>query len=101
MNPAEYKCSLARAVVRLLPGAEVVARQQRAWHSATFAGETVLLALRLDASDGAARVAEFAKKLPEAEFNLPRQLVADIEVRDWRLEDGALMIDVAALLVDE
>lgn len=94
-------CSLSKALLALLPGAEIASRKQTPWHSATFSGERVIIVLKLAGDDPAERAQAFAKALPDTEFNLRRQLVADIFVSEIQpLEDGVLLT-VEALLLDE
>ncbi|MEQ1551628.1 hypothetical protein [Sphingorhabdus sp.] len=94
-------CGLSKALLALLPEAEIASRKQTPWHSATFSGERVTIVLKLTGDAPAERATAFAKALPDTEFNLRRQLVADIVVSDMQpLEDGVLLT-VEALLLDE
>lgn len=94
-------CSLSKALLALLPGAEIASRKQTPWHSATFSGERIIIVLKLVGDDPAERATAFTKALPDTEFSLRRQLVADIFVSEIQpLEDGALLT-VEALLLDE
>ena len=94
-------CGLSKALLALLPGAEIASRKQTPWHSATFSGERVIIVLKLVGDEPAERAAAFAKALPDTEFTLRRQLVADVLVSEMQpLEDG-VMLTVEALLLDE
>jgi hypothetical protein len=94
-------CGLSKALLALLPGAEIASRKQTPWHSATFSGERVIIVLKLVGDEPAERAAAFAKALPGTEFTLRRQLVADVLVSEKQpLEDG-VMLTVEALLLDE
>ena len=50
---------------------------------------------------GRARADAFAAALPEAEFKLRKQFVADILVSDRQLSGDAIRLTVEALLLDE
>lgn len=98
---ARAACPLTRAVINLLPGAAVVGCKRQAWHSATFSGERVILTLTLEGADSGLRYQHFAKELPEAEFTLRRQCVADILVTGQIERADGLEVTVEALLIDE
>lgn len=101
MNCAQPTCGLSKALLALLPEAEIANRKQTPWHSATFSGERVTIALKLAGDDPAERATAFAKALPDTELTLRRQLVADVLVSEMQpLEDGVLLT-VEALLLDE
>ena len=73
------------------------------WHSLTFAGERHRIDLRIP-GPGAAAVAELlTRDLGEAEFAIPRQIVADIAVEGAMIQhpDGAISLTVEALTVEE
>lgn len=94
-------CGLSKALLALLPGAEIASRKQTPWHSATFSGERVTIVLKLVGDDSAERAQAFATALRETEFTLRRQLVADVLVSEMQpLEEGVLLT-VEALLLDE
>lgn len=93
-------CPLGRALLVRLPGAQLVGRSQAGWHSATFSGERVVLKLELAGEDSAVRADAFAAALPDAEFHLPRQIVADILVSERRETGDAMRLTVEALLLD-
>lgn len=73
------------------------------WRSLTFAGERHRIDLRIP-GPGAARVAEMlTRDLGEAEFAVPRQIVADICVDGAMVEheDGAISLTIEALTIEE
>lgn len=94
-------CGLSKALLALLPAAEIASRKQTPWHSATFSGERVIIVLKLAGDDQAARAKDFAKALPDTEFNLRRQLVADILVSEMVPFEDDVLLTVEALLLDE
>lgn len=94
-------CGLARALLALLPGAVLASRKQTAWHSATFSGERVVILLDLAGAQRRKQAKAFAKALPEAEFHLRRQLVADIHVSALQEAGDVVRLTVEALLLDE
>lgn len=94
-------CGLSKALLALLPAAEIASRKQTPWHSATFSGERVIIVLKLAGDDQAARATAFAKALPDTEFNLRRQLVADILVSEMVAFEDDVLLTVEALLLDE
>lgn len=71
----------------------LLASRSHPWASATFTGARHRLRLAVPDTD-AARA--WADALPEAEFRLPRQLVADVAVRRLGAE-----LEVEALVLDE
>lgn len=94
-------CGLSKALLALLPGAEIASRKQTPWHSATFSGERVIIVLKLAGDERAGRATAFAKALPNTEFRLRHQLVADILVSEMDACDAGMRLTVEALLLDE
>lgn len=94
-------CALAKALLAQLPGAELVSRKQAAWHSATFSGERVIFVLELAGAQRGEAAEAFTRALPDTEFHLRRQLVADIHVRESQEAGDAVRLTVEALLLDE
>ena len=73
------------------------------WCSLTFAGERHRIDLRIP-GPGAAAVAEaLTRDLPEVEFAIPRQIVAEIGVDGAMVEhpDGAISLTIEALTIEE
>jgi hypothetical protein len=98
MSGAVSPCPLVAQLLQMLPGARLVKCERSDWHSATFAGERVVVKL---AHPDVPRAEEFAIVLPEAEFTLQGRFVADILVSDvLKSEDGA-ELTVEALILDE
>lgn len=95
-------CPLGAAIVAALPGAEIVSRRARDWHSATFSGERVELELATDTDADPMKLSEFCETLSEREFDLRRMFVADILVKDKRLDPvGRSILILEALLVEQ
>lgn len=73
------------------------------WQSLTFAGERHHIALRIP-GPGAGAIAEcLTRDLDEAEFAIPGQIVADINVDGAMIEhpDGAVSLTIEALTIAE
>ena len=60
--------------------AELLAMEERAWASATFSGARHTVTLRFHGTDDCEAADRFIEALPEHEFALPGQLVADASV---------------------
>lgn len=96
---------LIEALVELGQGqCELLRQSERAWASATFSGSrhTVTLAFRgIEAIDVADR---FIEALPEHEFAIPGQLVADAAVTEAKLTmlpEPCFEVEVELLLLDD
>ncbi|RDV06034.1 hypothetical protein DXH95_00850 [Sphingorhabdus pulchriflava] len=101
MNGSVTPCNLGKALIALLPEAEMLSRKTQAWHSATFSGERVVLTMKLSGANCRSRAAAFATALPDTEFALRRQLVADIAVCKTVIEDQSILLTIEALLLDD
>ena len=73
------------------------------WHSLTFAGERHQLQLRIPGPGARAIAESLTHDLENAEFAIPRQIVADIAVDGAIIEhaDGAFTLHIEALTVEE
>jgi hypothetical protein len=84
--------------------AEFLSHSEKSWASVTFAGTRHRLALAFAGADAVEAAESFIALLPEHEFAIPKQLVADaavIEV-DHRIgADPRMEIKVELLLLDE
>ena len=73
------------------------------WQSLTFVGERHQLELRITGPDAMAAARRLGDGLEEAEFQIPRQIVADIavigELRSS--QDGSVTVKIEALTVEE
>lgn len=101
MNNTRPACGLSEALLAFLPGAAIIGRKQRPWHSATFSGERLIIIMKLGGNEPAKRATAIAAALPDCAFNLRRQWVADILVSDIRSDRDGVQLTVEALLLDE
>ncbi len=96
---------LLSALMALADGkAELIRHAERPWASVTFSGSrhTVLLAFT---GDEAVKASEaFIAALPDHEFTIPRQLVADaalVTVEHEMLPEQKLQIEIEMLLLED
>ena len=73
------------------------------WQSLTFTGERHLIDLRIPGPRAAAIAEMLTRDLGEAEFDIPRQIVADIGVEGAIIEhpDGSISLTIEALTIAE
>jgi len=91
---------LLRALQRMLPDANFRVIHERPWHSLTFTGTQICLsALLVDTS--AEHTQLFMHHLPDHEFDLSGQLVADIAVTETCFAAGQNSLVIDALLLDD
>jgi hypothetical protein len=83
--------------------AELLRHSERPWSSATFSGTRHTIRLSFQGVKGAAAAESFMAALPEHEFVIPRQLVADAAVVcvDHQLLPFEQMLVTAELLLLE
>lgn len=91
---------LLRALQRLLPEASFGILSERPWHSLTFSGHQMCISARLNGPP-AENVQRFTKGLPNHEFCLPGQLVADIAVTERCFVAGEHSLMIEALVLDD
>ena len=92
------------ALMRLTDGrADLVSHEEKAWNSITFAGTRYEVKLAFQGADAVAVGEDFIEALPEHEFTIPGQLVADATVRevDHRFGLDERMVVTAVLLLLE
>jgi hypothetical protein len=83
---------------------EVLVHREKAWASITFAGTRHTLSLRFTGSEAVAAGERFVAALPEHEFAIPGQLVADAtvsEVEHRLLPELQLKVGCELLLLEE
>jgi hypothetical protein len=68
------------------PMAELVQASEREWASATFSGARHAVSLRIPLEHSAAAPPAFIATLPDHEFDLPGQIVADCIVTQQKRE---------------
>jgi len=73
------------------------------WQSPTFIGERHEIQLRIPGSASGAVAERLCAGLEDAEFDIPGQLVAEIALRGGpaRQPDGAVLLDIEALTIEE
>jgi len=96
---------LLSALLELAGGqAELVRHAERSWASVTFSGTRHTVVLAFTGSGPVEAGEHFIDALPEHEFTIPRQLVADaavIRVEHTALPQPRLEVEVQLLLLDE
>ncbi len=95
-----------RAALLALAGAsgEVLVHREKPWASITFAGSRHTLSLRFAGAEAVAAGERFVAALPEHEFAIPGQLVADAtvsEVEHRLLPQPQLVVGCELLLLEE
>ena len=88
---AEGRCSL-------------LSHEEKPWSSITFSGTRHELMLDFDGAESATVGEEFIAELPEHEFRIPGQLVADATIKEVDHRFGAderLVVTAVLLLLDE
>jgi hypothetical protein len=84
--------------------AQLIRHAERPWASATFSGTRHTVALSFDGNDAMSAAEQFIVDLPDHEFTVPGQLVADAAVIEARLDmlpGPHFEIEVELLLLDE
>ncbi len=96
---------LLSAVLQLAGGkAELLRHAERPWASVTFSGSRHTIVLGFTGPEAVAAGEAFITALPEHEFTLPRQLVADaaaVAVEHEMLPQPKLTVEAALLLLDD
>lgn len=96
---------LLNAVLQLAGGrAELVSHCERAWASATFSGARHTIVLAFEGADALADGERFIDALPEHEFAIPGQLVAEaaiVSVCHEAQPRARLCVEAVLLLVEE
>lgn len=88
--------ALTNALLKLATPAEIHSSRERPWASVTFTGARHWFAL----SVGPARADVVADLLPDAEFDIPGHLVADMVVTGTRPDGDRILLDIEALTVE-
>ncbi|AWW75251.1 hypothetical protein CD351_12510 [Erythrobacter sp. KY5] len=93
------------ALLMLAEGrADLLTHEEKAWSSITFAGTRHEVMLDFNGADAVAVGEEFIASLPEHEFTIPGQLVADATISevDHRFgQDERMVVTAVLLLLDE
>lgn len=101
MSCGTKSSGLLRALRQLLPEAALSVIHERPWHSLTFSGAQVCVSAILQRGFDAEFVNRFEQALPEYEFNLRGQLVADIAVIEMVAGENPVRLMIDALLLDD
>jgi hypothetical protein len=84
--------------------AELLRHGEQPWASVTFAGTRHTLTLAFTGAEAVAAGETFIAALPEHEFAIPRQLVADatvVSVEHVTLPEPKMTVEVEMLLVED
>ncbi len=96
---------LLKALMDLCEGqAQLLSHAERPWASVTFAGTRHTVTLRFDGAEAVGEAEQFITNLPEHEFTLPGQLVADaaiVAVDQQCLPQPQITVQAELLLLDE
>jgi hypothetical protein len=96
---------LLTAVMRLAGGkAELLRHVERPWASVTFAGTRHTITLAFTGHDAVAEADLFLNGLPDHEFAIPRQVVADaavVAVAHETTPQPKLTVEVEMLLLED
>ncbi|NBC35739.1 hypothetical protein GTZ99_04115 [Novosphingobium sp. FSY-8] len=94
---------LLHALLRLAGDkAELISHAERPWASATFHGTRHTVTLEFNGVDGIAAADELIATLPEHEFTIRGQLVADAvvaEVTQWQIPAPRMVVECELLLL--
>ncbi len=120
LDPADDRAMIAAAASRrvrrpwmqLLAAVEALAQSQgevlhhaeQPWASVTFSGTRHNIALRFTGDAAVAAGEAFIAALPDHEFTIPRQLVADasiVSAEHRLLPEAALLVEVELLLLED
>lgn len=97
--------ALLAAVTELAGGkAELLRHVERPWASVTFAGTRHSIVLAFTGEDALTAGDAFMNALPDHEFTIPRQLVADagvVSVEQTMLPQPKLTVEIALLLLED
>jgi hypothetical protein len=105
-GPRRHPSERLREELQALAGghAKFLAHSEKSWASVTFAGTRHRLDLAFEGAEAVEAAETFIAFLPEHEFAIPKQLVADAAVTsvDHRIGPGPRMeVKVELLLLDE
>lgn len=96
---------LIEAIMALACGkADLAHHVERGWASVTFAGTRHTLSLVFTGAEAVAAGEEFIAALPEHEFAIPRQLVADavvVSANHALLPEPRLAVEIELLLLED
>jgi len=104
-RPRSPSIQLLDAVMRLAgPQADLLRHAERPWASATFHGTRHTIAMRFTGPEGLSAGEAFIDALPEHEFTISRQIVADAavsEVEQVMLPQPHMTVEVDVLMLED
>lgn len=104
-RPRHPAMQLLRAVMGLAHGhAELIRHSERAWASVTFTGSRHCITLGFDGSDAVSAGEKLIAALPEHEFNIHGQIVADatvVSVANEVLPAPRMVVEMELLLLED
>lgn len=104
MNIGTQVGPLINALRTLIPAANIRILHERPWHSLTFSGTQICLSVQWQDGTWHGNVEALSQLLTEHEFELPRQIVADIAVTSAVTEavmaQGTKCLSIDVLLLD-
>jgi hypothetical protein len=86
---------LCAALLRMAAPAHIIRSQERPWASVTFSGARHWITLHVPSD----RAGVLEAELPEADFSLPGQLVADLAITATHALGAETQLDIEALTV--
>ena len=86
---------LCAALLRMAAPAHIIRSHERPWASVTFSGARHWITLHVPSD----RAGVLAAELPEANFSLPGQLVADLAITATQDLEADTQLDIEALTV--
>ena len=96
---------LLASVMQLAGGkAELLRHTERPWASITFSGSRHAIALAFTGSEAVAAGEDFIAALPDHEFEVPRQIVADaavMSVEHSMLPAPKMLVELELLLLED
>jgi hypothetical protein len=92
---------LLNALRQLVPSAIFVTTHEEPWHSLTFSGAKLRILATFLAEDGRNTTDSFVKNLPDYQFDIPGQLVADITASADFSGNGISRLVIEALLLED
>jgi hypothetical protein len=92
--------ALKHALRAIIPDADFSILHARPWHSLTFSGTQLCLSVQLRDGTWHSDVPALSQRLADYEFDLPRQIVADIAITRAVTAQGGQCLIIDALLLD-
>jgi hypothetical protein len=99
MSMPTQAAALHKALRAIIPAADISILHERPWHSLTFCGTQLCLSVHMQDGTWHSDAEALSQLLSEHEFDLPRQIVADIAVTQAVATDGGHCLIIDALLL--